>query len=463
VCSSSHAVVGKTCPDVTQNPWSAHRTLVPDRAATRHDLPGYGARVAAPTPTSGPSAPGVDLAAPAVLRDPFPTYRALRELGPVVWLPEHRAWFVSTYDEVNAAFRDTTTLTSDRLTPIWGRLDPGRRALLDQTFELLRGWMVFHDPPDHDRLREPLRRAFTPKRVADLRPHVEALVDELLDDLEEAGDGADLKNHLAFPLPAIVIAELLGVPPADRDEFRTWSNQLAVVVFGATSQLDLAELAAAGSARFADYFDWLIRRYTDEPEDNLVSALIAVTRDDGATGLTASELVGTCTLLLFGGHETTTGLISLSTHSLLTHPDQHRWLQEHPGAVSEAAEELHRFDGTSKVAVRVVAEPHERGGQQLEPGQPVFLGAGGANRDPAAFPDPDRLWLGRPDAHRHLGFGYGIHFCLGAPLARLETSIALGRLVQRFPRLRLAVDPTELTWGGTLLGRGLGSLPVAFS
>lgn len=410
-------------------------------------------------PPGATSVPGVDLVAPEHVQDPFSLYHRLREAGPVVWLPEHRAWFLSTYDGVHAAFRDSTTLTSDRLTPLWDRLGDERRAVLGQTFELLRGWMVFHDPPDHERLRDPLRRAFTPKRVEDLRPHVEALVDQLCDELAAAGPGADLLDHFAFPLPAIVIAELLGVPPSDRDDFRHWSNQLAAVVFGASSRADQAAAAAAGAERFADYFGWLIRKYTDEPEDNLVSALIAVTGDDPG-GLTPSELVGACTLLLFGGHETTTNLIANATHSLLTNPGEHRWLRDHPSAIGPAMEELHRYDGSTKVMVRIVREPHERGGQSLEPGQTVFLGVAAANRDPAAFADPDRLWLERPDAHKHLGFGYGLHFCLGAPLARLESTVAVGRLVQRFPGLRLAAEPADLRWGATILGRGLQSLPV---
>ena len=150
-------------------------------------------------------------------------------------------------------------------------------------------------------------------------------------------------------------------------------------------------------------------------------------------------------------------------HTLLHHPSQHAWLHRHPSAIGSAAEELHRFDGSTKVMVRIVREPHERGGQQLEPGQTVLLGVAAANRDPAVFPDPDELQLTRPEAHRHLGYGYGLHYCLGAPLARLESTVALGRLVQRFPRLRLAVDPADLEWGGNLLGRGLARLPVSVS
>jgi cytochrome P450 len=403
-----------------------------------------------------------DLLSAAAVADPHTVYRGLREHAPVTWLPEHRAWFVATYDGVHDAFRDLR-LSSDRLTPLEARLDGRSRDLLGSTFELLRGWMVFHDPPHHERLKAPVRRAFTPRAVETLRPHVTDLVDDCLATMQERmADGVpvDLVRELAFPLPAIVIAELLGVPPSDRDEFKTWSAQLATIVFGASDRADQAAQAAAGTARFVEYFTGLIEHYERRPGDNLISELLAA-RDLASPVLTASELVGACTLLLFGGHETTTNLIGNATRTLLDHPDQFARLRDDPGLVANAVEELHRFDGSSKVMVRIVDEPHDRHGCSFERGQTVFLGIAAANRDPAAFEDPDTLRLDRADAHRHLGFGYGLHFCLGAPLARLETQIAIGRLVARFPDLQLAVDPSELRYGATILGRGLVELPVA--
>jgi cytochrome P450 len=405
---------------------------------------------------SAPALP-TDLLAAEAVDDPYEVFAELRGAGPIVWLPEHHAWLLTTYDGVQQGFRDVTRLSSDRLTPLEERLDARRRAMLGQTFELLRGWMVFHDPPHHERLKGPVRRAFTPKRVEALRPRVEEIVDGLLERM--AGqDVADVVGELAFPLPAIVIAELLGVPPEDRERFKEWSNQLAAVVFGAGNRSDQAEAAAAGSAQFAEYFSALIGRYEREPEDNLVSDLIAA-RDTADAFLTANELVGALTLLLFAGHETTTNLVGNAVLALLRHPDELAWLRANPGATAGAVEELHRYDGPTKVMPRVVALRHERNGHRLEPGQVVFLGVGGANRDPSAFADPDRLWLARPDAQKQLGFGYGLHFCLGAPLARLETQVALAALVRRFPEMALATE--HLRYGATILGRGLLSLPVA--
>jgi cytochrome P450 len=399
-----------------------------------------------------------DLLDPSVVRDPHATFAEVRAHGRPVWLERHRAWMVAGHSAVNEGFRDLR-LSSDRLTPMERRLSDANRDTLGTTIELLRGWMVFHDPPDHTRLREPLRRAFTPARLAGLRPRIEAVVDELCDAMEDRSE-VDLLSEFTFPLPAIVIAELLGVPAEDREDFKHWSDQLSAIVFGSPDRAGRAAVAAAGSERFSGYFTELIDRYRNHPEDNLVSALIAVTEDDpDGAGLATDELVGACTMLLFGGHETTTTLVSNAMRSLMTHPDQRRRLIESPDMVPQAVEELHRFDGSTKIMVRVVGEGHERGGETFEPGQTVFLGVMGANRDPDVFERPDLLDLTRPNSRHHLGFGYGIHFCLGAALARLEAEIAVGALVRRFPEM--THDPDAVVYPETLLSRSVASLPVA--
>ena len=404
-----------------------------------------------------------DLLSPQAVSDPHAVYRELRENGAMTWLPEHHAWFIATYDGVHEGFHDTR-LSSDRITPLETRLSAEKRALLGETFELLRGWMVFHDPPHHERLRGPARRAFTPKVVEGLRPYAQKVVDECIDRMHElaaAGEVVDLVAELAFPLPAIIIAELLGVPPSDRDAFKTWSDQLSAIVFGASTNPQQAERAAAGSREFAAYFGELIAHYERSPGDNLISALIAA-RHAADPPLGASELVGACTLLLFAGHETTTGLIGNAAVTLATHPDDQAWMREHPAQTPGAVEELHRYDGSQKLMVRIVGTPHERHGQQLERGQTVFLGTASANRDPLMFTAPDELRLDRKDAFRHLGFGYGLHFCLGAPLARLEAQVAIGALVRRCPELRCAIPLDEVTYGASILGRAPTSLPVAW-
>ena len=350
-------------------------------------------------------------------------------------------------------------MSSDRLTPLERRSSERRREILAQTFDVLRGWMVFHDEPDHARLRDPVHRAFTPRTVAGLRGAVERVVAALLDDVAEAGGTCDFKAAVAFPLPAIVIAELLGVPPADRARFKTWSAKLAAVVFGASNDPDQDRVAAEGSAEFADYFGELIAEREREPADDLISALVA-SRDRG-DGLTSQELVGACTLLLFGGHETTTNLIANGVLSLLRFPDELARLRADPALLPNAVEELLRFEPPQKVMVRNVAETHERSGRVLRRGDAAFLAVAGANRDPAGFPDPDRLDLGRPAVRNHLAFGFGAHFCLGAALARLEGQVALAALLERFDRIELAVDEDELAWEPMILNRSLRALPLA--
>jgi hypothetical protein len=404
-----------------------------------------------------------DLLSTQAVDDPHAVYRALRQNGPITWLPDHHAWFIASYDGVHDGFHDTR-LSSDRITPLESRLPPDKQALLGDTFELLRGWMVFHDPPHHERLRGPARRAFTPKVVEGLRAYAGGVVDECIDRMIErarCGEPVDLVAELAFPLPAIIIAELLGVPPADRDAFKTWSDQLSAIVFGASTNPQQAERAAAGSKEFAAYFGELIAHYERTPADNLISALIAA-RHDANPPLSATELVGACTLLLFAGHETTTGLIGNSAVTLATHPDDQSWLRDRPSETATAVEELHRFDGSQKLMVRIVDVEHERLGVRLHPGQTVFLGTASANRDAAMFEDPDELRLQRANAFRHLGFGYGLHFCLGAPLARLETQVAIGTLVRRCRDLRLAIPVEDVTYGASILGRAPTTLPVTW-
>ncbi len=401
----------------------------------------------------------VDLLSADAIADPHPVFEELRALGPIVWLERHRAWLFTTHEAVRSGFHDLR-LSSDRLTPLERRLPDADRAAMGATFELLRGWMVFHDPPDHGRLREPLRRAFTPGRIAELRPRIEVIVDELLDGLGsiDPTTDIDLVADFAFPLPAIVIAELLGVPPEDRDEFKHWSDQLAAIVFGTSDRSAGVEQAIAGTARFASYFTDLVDRYTRSPADNLISALIAVTDEDPSIGLSSSEVVGALTLLLFGGHETTTNLIANSTHSLLE-TDSIDWLAERPDERPHAMEELHRYDGSTKLMVRIVGEDHQREGIELRAGETVFLGVLGANRDATAFDAPASLRLDRPNARAHLGYGYGGHFCLGAALARLETEIAVGRLIERYPSIKRNDAP--VAWSPVLLGRGVRTLPVS--
>lgn len=390
------------------------------------------------------TADDVDLDSPEANADPHGLFRRLRARGPLLRSERHRAWLFLGHAETVAGFRDPRLL-SERI-PAFERAAVRSGPGFDAVVDLFRGWMVFRDPPAHTALRDPVRRAFTPRSVERLAGPITRFCDALLDDA--AGRGTcDWREGVARPLPALVIAELLGVPPADREQFQRWSDELATVVFQLESRHIEPARAVAAARRFREYFGELVSFYARRPADNLISRLVAA-----RGGLSDLELVGACTLLLFGGHETTTTLLSNALATLLAHPDALARLRAGPDLDASAVEELLRFEGPAKAMVRRVGETHERAGRRLEAGDRVYLGILAANRDPAVFERPDDLDLAR-HPNPHLGFGWGLHHCLGAPLARLETRIALRRLLDRFSVIEPVGPPPA--WVGGPLGRGV--------
>jgi len=392
--------------------------------------------------------PRVDLLDPAVLSDPYPLFHRLRTEDPVHWEADLEFWALTRYADALYALREDSLLSS----AIHDSPRPGGVGLSSAR------WFVFLDPPRHTRLRALVHSAFTPQVVEGLRARIQAIVDELLDRAAEAGR-LDLIADLGFPLPAIVIAELLGVPAEDRAQFRAWSADLAAaggLVRMAADGAERLSRARAGGAALNAYFRDIIRERRRAPRDDLVSRLTGVQSAEGT--LSEEELVDTCALLLFAGHETTTNLIGNGMLALLRHPDELSRLRADPSLIGSAVEELLRYDSPVQMRVRVARETVEIGGRRIAKGQRVLILVGAANRDPARFPDPDRLDIARPD-NRHLAFGHGIHFCTGAPLARLEGAIAIRRLLRRFPRLELTTD--QLAWRETLTLRALNALPVS--
>jgi len=392
--------------------------------------------------------PRVDLLDPAVLSDPYPLFHRLRTEDPVHWEADLEFWALTRYADALYALREDSLLSS----AIHDSPRPGGVGLSSAR------WFVFLDPPRHTRLRALVHSAFTPQVVEGLRARIQAIVDELLDRAAEAGR-LDLIADLGFPLPAIVIAELLGVPAEDRAQFRAWSADLAAaggLVRMAADGAERLSRARAGGAALNAYFRDIIRERRRAPRDDLVSRLTGVQSAEGT--LSEEELVDTCALLLFAGHETTTNLIGNGMLALLRHPDELSRLRADPSLIGSAVEELLRYDSPVQIRVRVARETIEIGGRRIAKGQRVLILVGAANRDPARFPDPDRLDIARPD-NRHLAFGHGIHFCTGAPLARLEGAIAIRRLLRRFPRLELTTD--QLAWRETLTLRALNALPVS--
>lgn len=394
----------------------------------------------------------LDLASTTVNQDPAAFAAEALSRGSAQWSERHRGWLIMSHEAVSAAFRDTR-LSADRIEPM-ERLAAERPDEFASAVELLSGWMIFRDPPTHTHLRDPVRRAVTPRVVEGLRPVIQQTVDELIAGFPEAGT-IDFRTEFAEVLPALVIADLLGVPGSDRHRFKEWSDGLAELVFSTRPGAIKTGGVAAAVDEFTDFFGRLIDSRRRNPGNDLVSRMVT----GGADRLTAMELIGACTLLLFAGHETTTNMLVSSVHLLHQHQDQKKRLTEDSSVLATAADELLRVAGPAKSMVRRVGkQPFEFAGANFEPGQRVFLVILAANHDPAVFTNPDLLDLGR-DPNPHLGFGWGLHHCLGAPLARMELTIALQTLYRARPDLAPA-DPDQ-PWSGNELGRGIGRYLVS--
>ena len=386
---------------------------------------------------------------PEFVADPYPTYHRLRTEDPVHHSPLG-FWVLTRYDDVVTALRDPRLAKEAIASFVAARFGaPVPATGLS---------MLDRDPPDHTRLRGLVSKAFTPRVVEGLRPRIQQLVDALLDGAAARGS-MDLIEEFAYPIPVIVICEMLGVPVEDHEHFKGWSLDIArgldLIWLGPDSEVGRRSIAARQA--LADYFRGLIAQRRAAPRTDLLSGLIAA--EEAGDKLNEVELLATCILLLIAGHETTVNLIGNGTLALLRHRDQLERLQREPGLIGSAIEELLRFDGPVQRTARIPSEDVTIGRHTIAKGEMVMPFIGAADRDPAQFADPDRLDIGRTD-NRHIAFGWGIHFCLGAPLARLEGQIAINTLVRRLPKISLATDVPEYRQSLTL--RGLKALPVSF-
>ncbi len=392
---------------------------------------------------------------PGFSQDPYPTYDRLRETSPVFWSDANGGWMLFRWEDVHASLLDHQRFSSTgRFSAALQRLSPELReacGLLDAHFSV---GMLASDPPHHTRMRALVTKAFTPRVIETLRPRIEALVSDLLDDIDPASP-FDLIESLAYPLPATVISFLFGAPAADRERFKGWTK--GILGFQGTGNPSRASIEAATEA-LADmrgYLDVLITARRRDPQDDLLSLLVAA--EEEGDRLSTAELQTICVTLLTAGHETTTTLISNGVWLLLTHPEQHALLREQPDLMPNAIEEMLRYESPLQRNPRMVKSAFTYHGHDLRAGDYVMQVLGSANRDPAQFPAPARFDITRTP-NRHLAFGHGVHFCLGAPLARLEAPIALRQLFARFPDLRMADD--GVTWQRSGLLRGLTALPV---
>ncbi|MEZ4504244.1 MAG: cytochrome P450, partial [Dehalococcoidia bacterium] len=389
---------------------------------------------------------------PSFLKDPYPSYAALRAREPVHRSMALQAWVITSYDRCVEVLRDPDTYSSE-MERAQSQLG---RALNQQRAESPLGQVptaLNSDPPTHTRLRGIVNRAFTPRTVEEMRPHIERLTAELLDAIEP-GTPFDLMSALAQPLPVIVIAEMLGIPPGDRERFKRWSDAIAAAT-GVLTPLPEIEAARRAAQELIDYLEPIVEARRRQPEGDLLSALVQA--EDEGHRLTRDELLAFAILLLVAGNETTTNLIGNGTLALLRNPDQLDVLRADPELLSNAIEELVRYDSPVQGVVRFTKRPADLGGQTIAEGDTVLVMLGAANRDPAHFTEPEVLDV-RADRERHIAFGLGPHFCLGAPLARMEAEIAFRGLLERFPALTLTEDGPQQ--GGTFILRGLERLPL---
>ena len=393
---------------------------------------------------------------PEVHANPYPLYHRLRAEDPIHWSGLLEAWILTRYEDVVFVLTDPR-FSANR------RQARNRFAQMAEQAQQEFGpfgrtqTMLTSDPPLHTRLRRLVSKAFTARAVENLRPRIQRIVDELLDAVQDRGR-LDLIWDLAYPLPVIVIAEMLGVPPEERDQFKRWSTDVVATLGGPFTPPDVLARARTSINELADYFRRVIAERRRQPREDLISGLIAA--EEQGQVLNEDELLATCMLLLVAGNETTTNLIGNGMLALLRNPDQLAKLRDGPSLTELAVEEFLRYDGPVQGTGRVALEDVEIGGRTIEEGQLVFCLLAAADRDPAQFPNPDVLDIARQD-NRHIAFGYGIHFCLGAPLARIEGQVAFETLLRRLPTPHLAIDDPE--WGGTFILRGLKSLPLALS
>jgi cytochrome P450 len=394
-----------------------------------------------------------DPLSPEFQRDPYPTYHKLRAEDPIWLFAKADTWIFTRHADVSAILRDPRFRTGDmgRNTDLLSVAErvPGVQLVL----RAFRDMMLFQNPPDHTRLRGLVNKAFTPRRVEALRPRIQSIVDELLDACAARGE-FDLIADLAVPLPVIVIAELLGVPPEDRDTLKDWSRRLAVMLDGTVRMGGIPD-AGAAAGELVEYLVRIFALRRRDPRDDLISAMIAA--QDRGDVLTDGEMLSNCVLILVAGHETTTNLIGNGTVALLEHPAELARLRDDPALARSAVEELLRFDAPVQLTSRYAQTPLEWDGRKLGVDQELNLLIGAANRDPAVFAHPDRLELARSE-NRHVAFGFGAHFCLGAPLARLESQIALAALARRFPDL--AFGRAERVRRPGIVLRGYASVPL---
>ena len=417
---------------------------------------------------------------PEVRANPYPFYAQLRSQEPVYWDEEMGFWVLTRYADIASVYTDDRFSRAQGLMSNFQRLPEAEQRIAEPVYRSFSKTMFYADPPYHTHLRGLMNNAFTPRRVEQLRPYIQRTVVELLDQVQADGH-MDVVRDLAYPLPVMVIAELLGLPTNDRARFKGWSDDLFAILGTVRHSPQLMERAAQSLTEMTEYMTELSLRRREQPRDDLLSVLLSVVDEDeqlecphphhvqtqgrlaherhAAVQLTQDELVANINILLSTGHETTTHLIGNGILALLQHPDQMQKLRAQPAMVASAIEEIMRYENPVQITYRSATEDAEIGGKQMHKGNLVNSILGSANRDPERYTDPDRFDITRNEG-RHLNFGLGIHFCIGASLVRLEAEIAFNTILRRFPKLQLETE--SLDWQEHPVFRGLKALPVSF-
>ncbi len=388
----------------------------------------------------------VDIFSPELRRNPYPMYKMMRQSQPVMYMEELKIWSVFRYEDVRTVLSDHARFSSQ-----FGQM-PGANAANQ---ERMNPSLISTDPPRHTKLRSLVSRAFTPRAVEELEPRIAKIANELLDKVADSGR-IDLIKDFSYPLPVIVIAELLGIPSSDRDQFKQWSDEVVAsadqIVGGTSSNSEQVH------KEMKEYFRGIMAERKLNPQNDLISALLAAEID--GEQLSEEDILSFCWLLLVAGNETTTNLIGNAVLTLLEHPEQLARLQENPALLSSAIEEALRYRSPVQAMFRITKEDTEIGGQTIPAGSRVIAWIGSANRDGEKFPDPDLFDISR-SPNQHIAFGHGIHFCLGSPLARLEAKVALTAILRRLPELaRVNNEPLEPARG--FIVNGVTSLPLKF-
>ncbi|MGW4108496.1 cytochrome P450, partial [Streptomyces sp. NPDC004976] len=381
------------------------------------------------------------LLSPDMIADPYGHLDALREHAPVHWSPLHHAWLVTGYDQVMRCLRDPA-VSADRVRPLMDAVPQGARDDAERAFTILSRWMVFNDPPQHRRLRQVFQEAFAARAVARYRAFTEKATRAVLARKAVPGRTGDLLADVAKPLPALVFARWLGIPPTDGPSFWYWNTRVADLVLGTAQEESEYRASLQALVSLEDYLGALVARRRAEPGDDLISQVL----QEGRVGdsVSVEEFTGMLTQMAFAGGETTSNLIANTVLALHTHPGRLAAVRAEPELAQTAVEETLRLDGPSKMSIRTAARDLDLDGHTLRAGDRIFLVTAAANRDPARFPDPGRFDVRRSGA-THLGFGFGAHFCIGAALARLVAVTAVRTLVCDHPGLTLT-DPGRPAW-----------------